>query len=175
MRSGKVGLGALASVLALAGVWMADSVQAQSAQQPVVTQFDDSTIARLLLDVQAEWQIEAGADGRSIYRASNPNGIRFTAMPRACDQQGCRALLVLTPFTRNDRRNLASLDSFLSTFNDQNPSAKAYRTAEGTVVLQSYINAAGGTSFANARAQLLVFGQNIVSMREGLTAFAEGQ
>ena len=105
MRSGKVGLGALASVLALAGVWMADSVQAQSAQQPVVTQFDDSTIARLLLDVQAEWQIEAGADGRSIYRASNPNGIRFTAMPRACDQQGCRALLVPWRFVCIDDRD----------------------------------------------------------------------
>ncbi|MEP2736193.1 MAG: YbjN domain-containing protein [Erythrobacter sp.] len=161
-----------------AGIGALLSAAPASAQtQPqVVTQFDDATIARLLLNVQAAWQVEPGANGRSIYRANAEGGIVFTAMPRACDEQKmCRALMVLTPFTRNDRRNLASLDAFISAFNDQNPSAKAYRTGDGTVVLQSYVNAAGGTSFANARAQLLVFGQNIVKLRAGLEQFAEGR
>ena len=38
-------------------------------QQQVVTQFNDSTVSRLLLDVQANFNIEAGADGAKIFRA----------------------------------------------------------------------------------------------------------
>ncbi len=149
--------------------------QAQRAQPQMIVQFDDATIARLLLDVQASWQIEAGANGRSIYRANANGGIAFTVMPRACDERlTCRAMMVLTPFTRSDKRSLAQLDAFISAFNDQTPSGKAYRMNDGTVILQSYVNAAGGISLANARAQLLVYGQNLVKLREELTAFAGG-
>lgn len=159
-----------------AAMVFASAPAAAQTQPQVVSDFSDATIARLLLDVQANWQVEAGANSRSIYRASAEGGIVFTAIPRACDaQKTCRSLTVLTPFTRNDRRNLASLDAFISAFNDQNPSAKVYRINDGTVVLQSYLNAAGGISTANARAQLLVFGQNIVKLRSGLEKFAEGQ
>ncbi|MEO9462796.1 MAG: YbjN domain-containing protein [Marinomonas sp.] len=161
-----------AAALTLAG--MSNAVAAQG-QPQVVTQFDDATIARLLLDVQASWQVEAGTNGRSIYRASADGGIAFTVMPRACDERlTCRSLMVLTPFTRSDKRSLAQLDAFISAFNDQTPSGKAYRMQDGTVVLQSYLNAAGGISFANARAQMLVYGQNLVKLREGLAAFAAG-
>ena len=154
---------------------LGSSPAAAQAQSQVVSGFSDATIARLLLDVQADWQIEAGANGRSIYRASANGGVAFTVMPQACDERlTCRALMVLTPFTRSDKRKLAELDAFISSFNDQTPSGKAYRLNDGTVVLQSYLNAAGGISFANARAQLLVYGQNLVKLREGLTAFAGG-
>ena len=41
------------------------------------------------------------------------------------------------------------------------------------MILQSYLNAAFGVSYANAQAQLLVFGQEIGKLREALTAFSE--
>ncbi|MEP3051532.1 MAG: YbjN domain-containing protein [Erythrobacter sp.] len=149
---------------------------AAQGQQQVVTQFDDSTISRLLLDVQTTWQIEPGPDGVSIYRASADGGIAFTALPRACaPEQGCRALAMIAQFTRTDGRPLAELDNFLNTFNDRVPAGKVYRMNDGTVVLQGYINAAFGISYANAQAQLLVYGQNIQALRAGLEAFSEGR
>ena len=45
----------------------------------------------------------------------------------------------------------------------------------GVVVLQSFINAQSGISYANARAQLLVFGQEIVKVRKTLTDFGQGR
>lgn len=164
----------LGALMAMGAFAMPLTAQAQT--QQVVSQFDDATIARLLLDVKTTWQVEPGTDGRSIYRASADGGINFTLMPQACaPEQGCRAIMVIATFTRGDTRSLAELDTFLNVFNDQVPSAKAYRTGDGTVILQSYINAAFGISYANAQAQLLVFGQDIQAIRAGLTEFGEGR
>ncbi len=175
MKKAMIGTGYRACLGALAfAIVMTAPASAQQTQQ-VVTQFDDATIARLLLDVQATWQTEAVQGARAIYRASAEGGIGFTLQPRACDEkQMCRSAMVVATFTRSDKRSLADLDAMLSAFNDRYASAKAYRANDGTVILQAYINAAGGTSFANARAQLLVFGQNIGLMRSALTAFGEG-
>lgn len=150
-------------------------VQAQN-QPQVVTQFNDSTVSRLLLDVRANFNIEAGAEGQKIFRAQADGGIAFTLSPRACAAEtGCAGLLMIAVFTRKDSRNLGELDALLSRYNDVNPNGKVYRMENGTVVLQGYINAAFGISYANAQAQLLVFGQEIAKVRETLTAFGEGR
>ncbi len=148
-------------------------VAAQSTSQ-VVAQFDDATIARLLLAVEATWRTEPGPHGRSLYRASADGGINFTLLPQACSvEQGCVALLVLANFTGVETESTKVMDTFLHRFNDAYPSAKVYRVSDDGVVLQAYFNAAQGISFANAQAQLLVFGQNLVQLRSELTALQE--
>lgn len=144
-------------------------------QSQVVTQFDDATISRLLLDVQATWRIDAGAQGRSVYRASADGGIAFTLSPGGCGAEtGCTGIVLIATFARNDARSLTELDQLLNFYNDANPTAKVYRTGDGVVILQSYVNAVNGVSYANARAQMLVFGQEIGKLRQTLTAFSEG-
>ena len=158
-----------------AAILSATPAQAQ-AQQQVVTQFNDSTISRLLLDVQAGFNIEGGANGEKVYRAQADGGLAFTLSPRACSpENGCVGLLMVTVFTRSDSRNLGELDALINRYNDLNPNAKVYRMDDGTVVLQGYINAAYGISYTNAQAQLLVFGSEIVKVRDTLTAFGEGR
>ncbi|MEL7190321.1 MAG: YbjN domain-containing protein [Pseudomonadota bacterium] len=167
IRSWKTLLAAL-----MLGLAATSPVSAQSNPQ-VVAQFDDATIARLLLAVQATWRTETGPDGRALYRASAEGGISFTLLPQACgEEQGCRALLVLANFTGVEADNVSTLDNFLHRFNDAYPSAKVYRVGENGVVLQAYLNAAQGISFANAQAQLLVFGQDLVVLRNELTALS---
>ena len=154
---------------------VAAPAHAQS-QQQVVAQFNDSTVSRLLLDVQANFNIEAAADGAKIFRAQADGGIAFTLSPRACSAEaGCVGLLLIAIFTRSDSRNLGELDALLHRYNDLNPNGKVYRMENGTVVLQGYINAAYGISYANAQAQLLVFGQEIAKLRKTLTDFGEGR
>ena len=58
----------IAALVALAAL-LQSPAQAQG-QAQVVTQFDDATISRLLLDVQATWRVEQGVQGRSVYRAA---------------------------------------------------------------------------------------------------------
>ncbi len=143
------------------------------AQQPlvVITQFDDSTVSRLLLDGQATWRIEGGPDGRAVYRVSAQDGINFTVQPQACTaDEGCTGLLVIATFPAREDTNLSALDALLNRFNDVNATAKVYRTPEGAVLLQTYINAAFGISYANAQAQLLIFGRNVQSLRAELVA-----
>ncbi len=144
-----------------------------AAQQilPPVTQFDDATVSRLLLDGQATWRIEGGPDGRAVYRVSAQDGINFTVQPQACTaDQGCASLLVIATFPARDGVDLLKLDRLLSRFNDVNATAKVYRTSDGTVLLQAYINAAFGISYANAQAQLLIFGRNLQALRAELMA-----
>ncbi|MEL7218358.1 MAG: hypothetical protein AAGK01_08005, partial [Pseudomonadota bacterium] len=130
------GLLGLATAVSLA----ATPAQAQS-QQQVVTQFNDSTISRLLLDVGASWNIEGGPNGEKVYRASADGGVNFTLSPRACAAEtGCVGLLLITVFTRNDQRSVSELDELLHRYNDLNPNGKAYRVEGGAVVLQGYIN-----------------------------------
>lgn len=158
-----------------AGLLLATPAQAQ-AQQQVVTQFNDATVSRLLLDVQTNFNIEAGPNGEKVFRAQADGGIAFTVSPRACSpENGCAGLLMIAVFTRSDSRNLGELDALLNRYNDLNPNGKVYRMDDGMVVLQGYINAAYGVSYANAQAQLLVFGQEIGKVRDTLTAFGEGR
>ncbi|MEM6857284.1 MAG: hypothetical protein AAF559_05385 [Pseudomonadota bacterium] len=175
-----------AFALALAATTMvAGAAQAQTPAQPqapssgrnaVVSQFNSSTIARLLLSVQADFEVEAGANGQTVYRASAEGGLAFTLAPQACaPEAGCVGLLMIAVFTRNDSRSEAELDTLIHTYNDLNPTGKAYRTANGSVVLQGYINAAYGISYGNAQAQLLVFGQEIVKLRQALEDFSGGK
>jgi hypothetical protein len=157
------------------GIALQAPAQAQN-QPQVVTQFNDSTISRLLLDVQANFNIESGPNGEKVYRAQADGGIAFTLSPRACaEESGCVGLLLIAVFTRSDSRNLGELDALLNRYNDLNPNGKVYRMEDGTVVLQGYINSAYGVSYANAQAQLLLFGQEIVRVRQTLTAFSEGR
>lgn len=158
---------------ALAATLTAAPAQAQS-QQQVVTQFNDATISRLLLDVQTNFNIEAGPEGQKIFRAQAEGGVAFTVSPRACSaENGCVGLLLIAVFTRSDGRSLSDLDALLNRYNDLNPNGKVYRMQDGTVVLQGYVNAAFGVSYSNAQAQLLVFGGEIGKVRDALTAFSE--
>jgi hypothetical protein len=130
----------------------------------------------LLLDVQATWQVEQPQGGLPNYRASAEGGISFTVSPRACSpEQGCLGLLLIAVFTGVDASNLLALDGYINTINDRSPTAKVFRTDEGVVLLQAYINSAYGISYANAQAQILVFGQDINMMREALAAFQESR
>jgi len=165
--------GGLLGILGAATLGVAPA-QAQS-QQQVVTEFNDSTISRLLLDVGTNWNIEAGPDGQKVYRASAEGGVNFTLSPRACAAEtGCVGLLLIAVFTRSDQRSLGELDQLLNRYNDLNPNGKAYRVEDGTVVLQGYVNAVYGVSYANAQAQILVFGQELGKLRNELTVFSEG-
>ncbi|MEP0190787.1 MAG: hypothetical protein ABJP70_09200 [Erythrobacter sp.] len=169
MRISKSVWGALAAFALVAA-------PAQAQNQPqVVTQFNDSTISRLLLDVQANFNIETGPNGEKIFRASAGQNTNFTVSPRSCNANaGCVGLLLIATFTRSDSRSLAELDALLNRHNDLNSNAKIYRTPDGTVVLQSYINAVQGISYANAQAQILVFGGEIGKARQALSEFSEG-
>ncbi len=170
MRISKSVWGALA-----VGALLIEPAQAQN-QPQVVTQFNDSTISRLLLDVQANFNIEAGPGGEKVFRATAGQSTAFTVSPRSCSADaGCVGLLLIATFTRSDTRSLAELDTLLNRHNDLNSNAKIYRLPDGTVVLQSYINAAQGISYANAQAQVLVFGREIGKARDALTEFSEGR
>jgi hypothetical protein len=143
---------------------------------PAIAQFDDATISRLLLDGQATWRVEGGPDGRPVYRASVQDGLAFTVQPQACGPEaGCLGLVLIATFAPVEGLSLAALDDMLNRFNDANSSAKAYRTAQGVVLQQAYINAAFGISYANARAQTLVFGRNCTALQEALAALGEGR
>lgn len=161
---------------ALGALMLMASPASSQNQQQVVAQFSDSTISRLLLDVQADFTIEAGADGQKVFRAQAEGGIAFTLSPRACSaENGCVGLLMIAVFTRSDGRSLSELDALLNRYNDLNPNGKVYRMEDGTVVLQGYVNSAFGISYANAQAQILVFGREITQVREALTVFAGGR
>lgn len=169
------GLGA--AIIAVAAL-MPTSAEAQNqAQQQrqvqFVTQFDAPTVSRLLLDVQATWQVEQDASGATVYRAQAGEGIAFALSPRSCSaEQGCVGLLMLATFTRSDDRSATEMDAFINAYNNLNPNSKALRAGDQAVVLQSYVNAVYGITYANAQAQLLVFGQEIQKMRAELTAFS---
>lgn len=166
---------AFAICAALAAPLSAQQAPPAGTQQsaPAITQFDDAIISRLLLDGQTTWRIEGGPDGRPVYRVSAQGGLRFTVQPQACSEQtGCVGLVMVATFVDTRGRNLSELDGVLNSFNDRNSSAKAYRTPDGVVLHQSYINAAFGISYANARAQMLVFGRNVVALRQALSALA---
>ncbi len=148
---------------------------AQQAAPQVVTQFDDPTISRLLTDVQATWRIEMNEQGEANYRASAEGGLNFTLAPRACSPEtGCLGLMALAVYTGIDTSNTAQLDALLNDLNDRSATAKVYRSSGGVVILQAYINSSYGISYANAQSQLLVFGQNIVSISQALAGFENG-
>lgn len=172
--------GGIAATILAAAAFMPSATLAQTQAQPqqqrqvqFVTQFDAPTVSRLLLDVQATWQVEQNADGATVYRAQAGEGVAFALSPRSCSaEQGCVGLLMLATFTRNDERSSAEMDAFVNAFNNLNPNSKALRAGDQAIVLQSYVNAVYGITYANAQAQLLVFGQEIQKMRNELTAFS---
>lgn len=151
--------------------------QAQQPQQVrLISRFDDSTIARLLLDVQATWRTEPSPEGLTNYRASAEGGLSFTLAPRACSaEQGCTGLMMLAIFTGVETQSAAQLDAILNELNDQIPTAKLLRGGDGIVIIQAYINASFGITYTNARAQLLVFGQDIVAVRQALATLQSAQ
>ena len=164
----------LAVTIAIALIAVSPS-HAQNSDK-IVSEFEDSTVSRLLRDVGADFSVEAGIEGQKIYRARAPDGMVFSLAPRACSSQdGCVGLLLIAVFTRSDRRSIVELDDVLNRYNDLNPNGKVYRMKDGTVVLQGYINAVHGISHANAQAQLLVFGQEVAKVREALRAFSMNQ
>ncbi len=170
-------IGAVGAVLAIqpsAGQAQGQPQTQVAPQNPqVVTQFDAATISRLLLDVQTTWQVETDANGGTVYRAQSGTGISFALTPRACTpQQGCVGLLMVATFVREDTRPRAEINEFINQYNDLNASSKAVRAGDQAIVLQGYVNSAYGISYANAQAQLLVFGQEIQKMRASLTEFA---
>lgn len=165
---------ASAILMAMSAFVIGSSAMAQE-KPVVVSRFDNSTIPHLLRDVQTTWTVEQGADGQAIYRVKADGGVAFTVTPRACSaERRCVGLLLIAVFTRGDGRTLADLDNFLSNYNDNNPNGKVYRVQDGeAVVLQGYINAANGIRYANAQAQLLVFGQELAKIRAQLTEFGK--
>jgi hypothetical protein len=167
----------LIGLLTLIGAATGFIAPAAAQNQPqVVARFNDATISRLLLDVQANFNIEAGPEGSKVYRAQAEGGIAFTLSPRACSaENGCVGLLLIAVFSGADTSRLGELDRVLNRYNDLNPSGKVYRTDEGIVVLQGYINAVYGISYPNAQTQLLLFGEEIVKVRDTLNAFSEGR
>ncbi len=142
---------------------------------PAITQFDDATISRLLLDGQTTWRVESGPDGRPVYRVSAQGGLNFTVQPQVCaPDQGCTGLLVIATFPPAAPLKLDVLDTLLRRFNDTIATAKVYRTDDGTVLLQAYVNAAFGISYANAQAHLLVFDRNVQTLRSDLSSLNSG-
>ncbi len=164
-------LGAIAALVLAMGATLGSAPAL--AQPQVVIQFDAPTVSRLLLDVQATWQVEQDGNGGTVYRAQAGETLAFALSPRACSaEQGCVGLLMLATFTRNDERSRSEIDEFLNVFNNLNANSKAVRAGDQAIVLQGYINSVYGISYANAQAQLLVFGQEIEKMRRELTAFS---
>ena len=169
---GLAALASLASPIPLAA-------QQQTPQQPqapqVVTRFDDQTLRFLLQDIQATWRYEQVSDGSTVYRASAEGDINFTLAPRACSPEGgCTGLMVIALFQGVNAPSAAQLDAFINQFNDLHPTAKVLRSPEGTVALQTYVNAAYGVSYRNVQEQFLVFGQNISILSQALTRFEQG-
>ncbi|WP_299192999.1 YbjN domain-containing protein [uncultured Erythrobacter sp.] len=149
------------------------SQPAPQTQRPqFVTQFDDATVTYLLQDIRATWQTEASIDGHTNYRANAEGGLNFTLSPRACSQEtGCLGLMMLAVYTGVNASSLAELDVFLNRLNDTSISVKVFRNGDGIVVLQAYINAAGGITYRNAQSEFLVFGENIVAVSQALAQF----
>lgn len=153
-----------------------DQQQTQPQRPQFVTEFDHRIVTYLLDDVRASWQAEPSNDGHTVYRASAEGAINFTLSPRACSPEGeCSSLLMLAVFTGVNAPSMAQLDTFLNRLNDTSPSIKAFRNEQGVVVLQAYANAAGGITYRNAQAQLLVFGQDIVTVSQALAQFEQGR
>lgn len=145
-------------------------------QTVLINQFNDAVITQLLRDVQATWQVENGPQGVVNYTANAEGGLNFVLSPRSCSPDGgCRGLVMLALFDGLNVTNSAELDTVIHRFNDLDATAKVYRAGNDTVLLQGYMNAAYGITYDNARAQLLVFGQDIVSVSRTLTAFEETQ
>jgi hypothetical protein len=142
-------------------------------QRPqVVTQFTDPIVQRLLLDLQSTWQVEPNPEAEPNYRAVSSTGISYTVSPRSCsEERGCSALLVLSVFTGVDTSDLLALDGFLHRINDRLPTAKVYRADGSIIILQTWINAAGGITYRNAQAQMLIFGRDVDEVRRALAAF----
>ena len=170
---------AFAPILALSAAPLAaqnEGFQSEAASPQLVTQFDAATVSRLLLDVRATWETEPSIDGHTNYRASAEGGLNFTLSPRACSERiGCLGLMMLAVYTDVRAPNMAALDGFLNQLNDTSPSVKVFRNTQGTVVLQSYINSAGGITYRNAQSELLVFGQDIVSVSQAIARFEQQQ
>lgn len=164
----------LAGVLALSG--SPALAQQQAPQRPqIVTQFDNTIVTMLLQDVQATWQVEAAPDGNLNYRAQADGGLNFTLAPRSCTPEaGCLGLMMLAVFTGVNAQNAAQLDALLTRLNDSSATIKVFRDPQGVVILQSYANAAGGISYRNAQAQLLLFGEDIVIVSRALAQFEQG-
>jgi len=165
------------AALAMFAVPVSAQQQQPAGQAPqVVSQFDEATITRLLRDVQATWRTETNAQGEINYRASAEGEINFTLAPRACSPQtGCLGLMMIAVYTGIDTSNPAQLAAFLHDLNDRSATAKVYRSNGGVVILQAYINSSYGISYANAQAQLLVFGQNIVAVSQELAGLERGR
>jgi len=170
---------AFTSILALGAAPLAaqnEGSQRQAAAPQMVTQFDAATVSRLLLDVSATWQTEPSVDGHTNYRASAAGGLNFTVSPRACSEQyGCLGLMMLAVYTDVSAPNMAALDTFLNQLNDTSTSVKVFRNAGGIIVLQAYINAAGGITYRNAQSELLIFGQDIVAVSQAIAQFEQQQ
>ena len=170
-----IGLAALAMAAAPVAAQQSTGQGNRAAAPQVVIAFDDPTITRLLTDIQATWRVEANEQGGINYRASADGGLNFTLAPRACSpENGCLGLMILAVFTAVDTSDQTQIDAFLNDLNDQSATAKVYRSGNGVVILQAYINSSYGISYGNAQAQLLIFGQNIVSVRQALSAFESG-
>ena len=151
--------------------------QQQAPQRPqFVTQFDNTIVTMLLQDVQATWQVEAAPDGNLNYRAQADGGLNFTLAPRSCTPEaGCLGLMMLAVFTGVNAQNPAQLDALLARLNDSSATIKVFRDPQGIVILQSYANAAGGITYRNAQAQLLLFGDDIVTVSRALAQFEQGR
>ena len=164
----------VASVLAISSTPAVAQQQAPERPQ-IITQFDQLMVTYLLQDVQATWTVETDAQGNTNYRASAEGGINFTLAPRACSEQsGCLGMMMLAVFTGVNAPSMTELDAFLNRLNDTSGTIKVFRNAQGVVVLQEYMNAAGGISYRNAQAQLYVFGEDIVAVSRALAQFERG-
>jgi len=174
----KISAALLAGVIAITAN-PAIAQQAQQTQPPprpeFVTQFDNTMVTYLLQDVQATWQVEQLEDGNVNYRAQAAGGLNFTLAPRACSEQtGCVGLLMLAIYTGVNASNGAQFDAFLHRLNDSSATIKVFRNPNGVVILQGYINAAGGITYRNTQAQLLLFGEDIVTVSRALAQFEGG-
>ena len=153
---------------------LAQQTQPAPQRPDFVTQFDNTMVTNLLRDVQATWQVEQAADGSVNYRAQAEGGLNFTLAPRACSQQnGCLGLMMLAVYTGVNTQDLARLDAFLNQLNDSSATVKVFRNPQGVVILQGYINAAGGITYRNTQAQLLLFGEDIVNVSRALAQFEQ--
>jgi len=182
----KAGLTALALTACATPLMAQEQAQQPAAQQPAqqpaaqqperpqaINRFDDGIVRMLLTDVGTSVEVLPGAENTvTRYRASTNDGVNFVVFPAACAQEtGCVGLITVAIFDGLEVSDAASLDAFLHRFNDANPTAKVFRSPQGSVVLQSYINAANIITYRNAQSQLLVFGRDIVRTSRALLAF----
>ena len=169
----------LTAILGLAAASVPATLTAQQApSQPrpqMVQRFDHQTVRSLLDAVEVEWKIDQDASGNLTYRASAESGATFVAIPQSCETDaGCLGLVLVAAFEGIKVANPGRLDAFVHRFNDSFPTAKVVRSGPGTVTLHAYINAAYGTTFQNAQAQMLVFGQDIANLSRALVALETG-